>query len=52
VVQAERATAAGVEVELRVYDGAVHVFQAFAPFVPEATEALREVGRFVRERGG
>jgi epsilon-lactone hydrolase len=47
---AERAAAAGVEVELRVFDGAVHVFQAFAPFVPEATEALREIGRFVRER--
>ncbi|MEE8522743.1 MAG: alpha/beta hydrolase [Thermoanaerobaculia bacterium] len=47
---AERAAAAGVDTELRVWDGAVHVFQAFAPFVSEATEALRAAGRFVRER--
>ncbi len=45
---AERAAAAGVDVDLRIWDGASHVFQAFAPFVREATEALREIGEFIR----
>jgi hypothetical protein len=27
----------------------MHVFQAFAPFVPEASRSIREVGAFVRD---
>jgi monoterpene epsilon-lactone hydrolase len=37
---AERARAAGVEVELQSWDGMIHVFQMF----PELVEAHRAVG--------
>jgi epsilon-lactone hydrolase len=49
---AERARAAGVEVHLEAWDDLVHVFQAFAPMVPEAVEAIDGIGRFVQERLG
>lgn len=43
---AERARAAGVEVRLRVFEGAFHVFQAM-PALPEAAEALDDVADFL-----
>jgi acetyl esterase/lipase len=46
---AEKATAAGVDVTLRVWDGLWHVFQTFG-WVPEAREAIEEIGRFARRR--
>jgi acetyl esterase/lipase len=49
---AERARAAGVDVRLEAWDDLVHVFQAFAPMVPESVEALEGIGAFVRERLG
>jgi acetyl esterase/lipase len=49
---AERARAAGVEVHLEAWDDLVHVFQAFAPMVPEAVEAIDGIGTFVQERLG
>jgi epsilon-lactone hydrolase len=49
---AERARAAGVEVHLEAWDDLVHVFQAFAPMVPEAVEAIDGIGAFVRQRLG
>jgi epsilon-lactone hydrolase len=49
---AERARAAGVDVRLEAWDDLVHVFQAFAPMVPEAVEAIEGVGAFVHERLG
>jgi epsilon-lactone hydrolase len=49
---AERARAAGVDVRLEAWDDLVHVFQAFAPMVPEAVEAIEGVGAFVQERLG
>ncbi len=49
---AERARAAGVEVHLEAWDDLVHVFQAFAPVVPEAVEAIEGIGAFVQERLG
>ena len=49
---AERARAAGVDVRLEAWDDLVHVFQAFAPMVPEAIEALDGIGAFARERLG
>jgi epsilon-lactone hydrolase len=49
---AERARAAGVDVRLEAWDDLVHVFQAFAPMVPEAVEAIEGIGRFVQERLG
>jgi acetyl esterase/lipase len=49
---AERARAAGVDVRLEAWDDLVHVFQAFAPMVPEAVEAIAGIGAFVQERLG
>jgi acetyl esterase/lipase len=44
---AEKATAEGCQVELQVWDDMVHVFQGYAPFLPEAVEALEAIGVFV-----
>jgi acetyl esterase/lipase len=41
-----------MDVRLEAWDDLVHVFQAFAPMVPEAVEAIDGIGRFVRERTG
>jgi epsilon-lactone hydrolase len=49
---AERAAAAGVDARLVVWPGMMHVFQTFAPFLPEAIAADREIGDFVRARIG
>jgi epsilon-lactone hydrolase len=49
---ADRARNAGMDVRLEAWDDLVHVFQAFAPMVPEAVEAIDGIGRFVRERTG
>jgi epsilon-lactone hydrolase len=46
---AEKARAAGVEVELEVYDNMIHVFQQFAESVPEAQQAIDSIGRFLIE---
>lgn len=45
---ADRARAAGVDVELEVYPHMPHVFQGFAPFLPEAVGALERIGVFCR----
>ena len=47
---AERGRAAGVDIELEAFDDLMHVFQAFAPIVPEAVEAIDKIGAFVRRR--
>ena len=49
---AERARDAGVEARLVVWPGMFHVFQTFAPFLPEARRANREISGFIRERIG
>lgn len=46
---AARATAAGVEVAVRVFEPMIHVFQMFDE-LPEADVALNDAGRFLRER--
>jgi acetyl esterase/lipase len=46
---AARLEEAGVPVELQLWPGQVHVFQAFGRMVPEARDARREAGRFIRE---
>lgn len=48
----ERLAAAGVPVELQVFPGACHVFQAFAPLHPDAAPALRQIGVFLKAAGG
>ena len=45
---AKKARAAGVEVELEVWDGMIHVFQQFALELPEASLAIESIGRFLR----
>ncbi|HEV3424998.1 MAG TPA: alpha/beta hydrolase [Paraburkholderia sp.] len=46
---AENALAAGVAVELQVWPKMPHVWQIFAPFIPEARRALDGAAGFVRE---
>jgi monoterpene epsilon-lactone hydrolase len=48
---AARAHAAGVPVEVEIWDKMAHVFQAFA-MLPQAAEATDSVVRFIRERAG
>jgi len=45
---AERARSAGIPVDLQVFPDLVHVFQFFGPFVPEAGEAIEQIGTFVQ----
>jgi monoterpene epsilon-lactone hydrolase len=47
---AERARAAGVEVDLDIWEGMWHVFQMSAAQVPESRQALDKVGALVRAR--
>ena len=43
-----RLRAAGGTVELREFEDLIHVFQALAPMVPEALEAIDEIGSFLK----
>jgi acetyl esterase/lipase len=45
---AEKASAAGGQVDLQIGEGLFHVYQMFADRVPEAEQALETVGAFVR----
>lgn len=45
---ADRATIAGVTVELEVWPGMSHVWQRFANFLPAGQQALERVGEFIR----
>ncbi|RNL65318.1 alpha/beta hydrolase [Nocardioides marmoriginsengisoli] len=45
----EALLAAGVDVELQVWDHQVHVFQAAAGLVPEGAQALEELAAFVED---
>ena len=49
---AAKARAAGVEVKLDIFPGMQHVFQAYAGNLPEATEAIRRIGEYLRPRLG
>lgn len=44
----DRCVDAGVPCELQLWDGAVHVFPAFADLAPEGHRAIAELGRFAR----
>jgi acetyl esterase/lipase len=46
---AERAKAAGVKVDLEVWSEMIHVWQLFAPILPEGQEAIAKIGKFIRE---
>lgn len=47
---AEKAKLQGCDVTLEVWDEMPHVFQGFAPFLPEATQAIDAIGRFVTQK--
>ncbi len=46
---ADKARAAGVDVELQVWDGMIHVFQMFAE-LPEARRAIASIAEFLKRR--
>lgn len=46
---AARAKAAGVKVTLEIWPEMIHVWQAFASFLPEAQEAIEAIGKFIRD---
>ena len=46
----ERAAAAGVDVQMVVWPGMFHVFQIFAPILPEARQANAQIAAFIRSR--
>jgi acetyl esterase/lipase len=52
---AEKAEAAGIDVYFDAWPDLPHVFQMFAPYLPQASRALRRIGAFVHrgrdERG-
>jgi monoterpene epsilon-lactone hydrolase len=49
---AKKARAAGVEVDLDVWDDMIHVFQLFPSELPEAQQAIAKIGEFVRKHVG
>ena len=42
-------TSSGVVARLKIWDGMWHVFQVFAPYVPEAQQAIQQIGEFISE---
>jgi epsilon-lactone hydrolase len=46
---AKHAAGQGCEVKLEVWNEMPHVFQGFAPFLPEASEAIAKIGEFIRQ---
>ena len=44
---AQKAEEEGCKVDLQVWEDMVHVWQGYAPFLPEAVEALEAIGNFV-----
>ena len=47
---AERAKAAGVDVQLEVWDDMIHVWHVFAKLLPEGQQAIDKIGKFVIAR--
>ena len=47
-----RAEEAGVDVTLKVNDEMIHVFQFFAPLLPEAVAAIERIGEFAKSHAG
>ena len=46
----ERAEAAGIDVQLEVFDAMPHVWHVFASYLPEAQDAINQIGKFAREK--
>ena len=49
---AEKAHAAGVDVQIKIWPGMWHIFPFFAPFVPEAAQAVAEIGDVIKHQIG
>jgi acetyl esterase/lipase len=47
---ADKARAAGVDVELQVWDGMIHVFQMFGAELPEARRAIGSIAEFLQRQ--
>ncbi len=45
---AEKAKSAGVDVQIKIWEGMWHVFPLFAPFVPESLQAINEIGNYIK----
>jgi acetyl esterase/lipase len=45
---ADKARAAGVDVTLEIYPEMIHIFQLFAPILPEGQQAIERIGAFLR----
>jgi acetyl esterase/lipase len=45
---AEKARGDGVDVELEIYDGLIHVWHIWGARIPEAAQAVEKIGAFVR----
>jgi acetyl esterase/lipase len=49
---AEKARQAGVDLTLEVFDGLWHVFHVFYRLMPEAKDAVKALGVFIRNHFG
>ena len=47
---ADRIRAAGGNVELEIFEDLIHVFQSFAPHVPESNDAIDKLGSFLKRQ--
>jgi epsilon-lactone hydrolase len=47
---ADRAKKAGVDVQLEVWEEMVHIWPFFAPTIPEATQAIEQMGTYIRNK--
>ena len=45
----EKAKSDGCDVEIQIWDDMVHIFQVFAPYLPEANEALESISKFISD---
>jgi|ERR1019366_1714095 acetyl esterase/lipase len=45
-----KAKAAGVDIEVEYWDKMVHVWQAFAPYLPEARKAIKKIGEYIEKK--
>lgn len=43
----DKMKAANVEVQIHIWQGLWHVFQAFVPFLPESRQSINEIGEFI-----
>jgi acetyl esterase/lipase len=46
----ERARGGGADAEIKIWPGLWHVFHLWSPGLPDANEALRQIGVFIRDR--